>query len=342
METRKNLLQVLGDWWATRRISAMDEAVPSRRALNWLGRQLLSSIVPVVLVLILLTTFPGLAASNSAPMGTSLSTIPYQGRLADASGNPITDRQNMEFRLYDTPVGGTPLWEEFWTGGNSVNVSDGLFSVMLGSINTALASVVQGNDQLYLGITVGTDTEMAPRVQLGSVPFSMISLTVPDGSITGEKIATGAITTTHLLDGSVTGNQLADGAVTSAHLNPTVRKVLATNNVSLTTTGQTAASAIITVDVPSRVWLLATCDFHTSGGSLAAGGIAVDDQALTGSIFSGWNTASAIRHTVSNSYVFDLAPGSHTVELVVSLGPGGGDGAAYAWHTGFSYFVTGR
>ncbi|RLC58586.1 MAG: hypothetical protein DRI80_13675 [Chloroflexota bacterium] len=85
-----------------------------------------------------------------------------------------------------------------------MDVSDGLFSVMLGSINDTLCSAIEGRDELYLGITVGTDSEMEPRVQLGSVPFSMQALTVPDGSITTEKIATGAITTTHVLDGAIT------------------------------------------------------------------------------------------------------------------------------------------
>ena len=63
----------------------------------------------------------------------------------------------MEFRLYDTPISTTPLWAEFWTGGNAVNVSDGLFSVMLGSINTGLSAVVQSHSELYLGITIGTE-----------------------------------------------------------------------------------------------------------------------------------------------------------------------------------------
>jgi len=134
---------------------------------------------------------------------TSTSTIPYQGRLADASGNPITGKQNMEFRLYDVPVGGVPLWEEFWTGANSVDVSDGLFSVMLGSVNTGLAAAVQGHNSLYLGITVGTDSEMTPRVQLGSVPFSIWSLTVADNSITTAKIADGAVTTAKLAPDAV-------------------------------------------------------------------------------------------------------------------------------------------
>jgi hypothetical protein len=87
------------------------------------------------------------------------------------------------------PDGGVPLWEEFWTGGNSVQVSDGLFNVMLGSISNTLASAIEGHDELYLGITVGTDSEMVPRVQLGSVPFSMQAMTVPDGAIGGAQLA---------------------------------------------------------------------------------------------------------------------------------------------------------
>ena len=67
-----------------------------------------------------------------------------------------------------------------------------------GSIDNTLASAIEGYDELYLGITVGTDSEMAPRVQLGSVPFSMQAMTVPDGSITTAKIAHGAVTSTKL------------------------------------------------------------------------------------------------------------------------------------------------
>jgi hypothetical protein len=119
----------------------------------------------------------------------------------------------MEFRLYDVPTGGVPLWEEFWTGANSVNVSDGLFSVMLGSINTDLTSVVQGHDTLYLGITVGTDSEMEPRVQLGSVPFSVWSLTVADNSITADKITDNAVGSSEIAPDAVGSGEIAQDAV---------------------------------------------------------------------------------------------------------------------------------
>jgi len=135
--------------------------------------------------------FP-LAAPLAA--GTSTGTIAYQGRLADSGGNPLTGTYTMAFRLYSTAGGGAPLWTEEWTGSNSVQVSDGLFNVMLGSLAPIPQSVITGNSNLWLGVTVGTDDEMAPRVQLGSVPFAVQALTVPDGSVTTAKIADGAVT----------------------------------------------------------------------------------------------------------------------------------------------------
>ena len=104
----------------------------------------------------------------------------------------------MIFRLYNAATGGAPLWEEQWTGSNGVQVSDGLFNVMLGSLTPIPASLITAHSSLFLGITVGTDDEMAPRVQLGSVPFAVQALTVPDGSVTMEKLADGAVTQTKL------------------------------------------------------------------------------------------------------------------------------------------------
>jgi hypothetical protein len=61
-------------------------------------------------------------------------------------------------------------------------------------------------------------------VQLGSVPFAVQALTVPDGSVTTGKIADGAVTQAKLgadvsltpPDGSITTAKLADGAVTQS------------------------------------------------------------------------------------------------------------------------------
>jgi len=129
---------------------------------------------------------------------TSTGAIAYQGRLADASGNPLSGAYDMTFRLYAAATGGAALWTEAWSGANGVTVSEGLFSVMLGSLTPIPQSVIMGHSSLWLGIAVGADPEMTPRVQLGSVPFAVQALTVPDGSVTTAKIADGAVTQTKL------------------------------------------------------------------------------------------------------------------------------------------------
>ena len=199
-------------------------------ARHWPGRdhvlrRLARALVPHPGTLIVtLLVVAGLLWANSvgalplrapAAASTSTGTIAYQGRLADADGTPITDTINMEFRLYDVASGGIFLWEELWTGSNSVQVSDGLFNVMLGSLNPIPQSVITEHDSLFLGITVGTDDEMAPRVQLGTVPFAAQALTVPDGSITTAKLADGAINGDKVLPGtlSLTHTNFLAGAV---------------------------------------------------------------------------------------------------------------------------------
>jgi|GEM_PF-2668061 len=131
-----------------------------------------------------------LAAANAA----STQVIAYQGRLTDTSENPLTGTLDMRFRLYSAASGGLSLWEEAWLDASAVEVNGGLFHVMLGSLTPIPQSVISGNSSLFLGMTVNTDAEMTPRVQLGSVPFAVQALTVPDGSITTGKIADGAVT----------------------------------------------------------------------------------------------------------------------------------------------------
>ncbi len=137
----------------------------------------------------------GLTAPAAPASVTSFTAVNYQGRLADSSGTPIDNTSpglGMTFALYDTDTGGSPLWSE--THAN-VPVSDGLFSVRLGSINALSTDLLTGDR--WLAIQVGTDPEMAPREELSAVPYAMqsgLALTVADESIATEKIVDGAIT----------------------------------------------------------------------------------------------------------------------------------------------------
>ncbi|MBM4456448.1 MAG: hypothetical protein FJ011_01575 [Chloroflexi bacterium] len=203
MDSQKNLFILFGEWLAARQARRAATAPPhaSRRLTNWLPTRG-NVIFTLAMIALLIAAQSGgalpVGRAPAAPEAASTGTIAYQGRLADATGAPLTGTYNMIFRLYDAAAGGTPLWGEPWTGSNGVKVSDGLFNVMLGSLAQLPISQFTNSQSLFLGITVGTDDEMQPRVQLGSVPFAVQALTVPDGSVTTAKIANGAVTSAKL------------------------------------------------------------------------------------------------------------------------------------------------
>ena len=123
--------------------------------------------------------------------GPSATTINYQGRLADSSGNPLSGSYNLQFAIYDAPTGGSRIWApENHLG---VPVADGLFSVDLGSQTTGGIPTSTWNGDRYLEITVNGEP-LTPRELIRSVPIAGMALTVPDGTITTDKIADGAVT----------------------------------------------------------------------------------------------------------------------------------------------------
>lgn len=89
--------------------------------------------------------------------------IPVQGRLTDASGNPLNGSYNLALRLYAQASGGTALCEDIKT----ISVSDGLFYAYM----FAAGCPIDGR-QLYLGIQVGSDPEMTPRQFIDNVPYA--------------------------------------------------------------------------------------------------------------------------------------------------------------------------
>ena len=176
----KNLLTRLGETIDQYRAEQRNQPrlEPDRlRLLKFLARQSIPNLATIAVVALLLSANNAgaltLRAPNAAGMAISTQTIPYQGRIANASGQAITGTQPMIFRLYNAASGGVSLWEESRVGPNSVPVSDGLFNVMLGSLSALPQNLIAGNQNLWLGIMVGSDNEMTPRVQLGSVPFAM-------------------------------------------------------------------------------------------------------------------------------------------------------------------------
>jgi hypothetical protein len=110
--------------------------------------------------------------------------INYQGYLTNTSGNALDTTVAMTFKLYTDSLAGSLLWTETRP---SVTVTKGLFNVRLGQV-TSLGDAVFNNAQIWLGITVGNNTEMTPRSRIVSVGYSYRVGTVDGasgGTITG-------------------------------------------------------------------------------------------------------------------------------------------------------------
>lgn len=193
---KKSLLTRLAETYLAHQAEAQAEPgrpppVRGGHFVRWLPNVLVSAFVSIAAIGGTAVARPGLFA----PAGPTASnnTFAYQGRIANAVGAPLTGVFPMSFRLYSQAIAGVPLWSEDWTASNSVRVNDGLFNVLLGSL-VAIPSTIVANNVLWLGVSVGGDSEMSPRAQLGAVPFSLQALTVPDGAITTNKIADGSVT----------------------------------------------------------------------------------------------------------------------------------------------------
>lgn len=111
----------------------------------------------LIAALILLVALAG-TASAVPPQ-----SISYQAYLKDSVGLPVTTTQSITFRIYDAVSGGTPLWSDTL----SVPVTDGLFSVELGTIGNPLPKASFGNP-LWLGVEIGADGEAVPRNPLNA------------------------------------------------------------------------------------------------------------------------------------------------------------------------------
>ncbi|WP_337873139.1 hypothetical protein [Ignavibacterium sp.] len=77
-----------------------------------------------------------------------------------------------------------------WSETKTLQVEGGIFATQLGSV-TPINLPFDG--AYWVAVSVGSDPEMTPRMQFTSVPYSRISLTVPDNSITAAKIQSGQV-----------------------------------------------------------------------------------------------------------------------------------------------------
>jgi len=106
--------------------------------------------------------------------------INYQGQLADTSGTPFDTTVSMTFAVYNSASSGTVLWTESEV---AVAVNASLYNVLLGTVNPIPDSIVS-SDELWLGVTIGDDSEQSPRQMISAVAYAFRVSSI-DGSSGG-------------------------------------------------------------------------------------------------------------------------------------------------------------
>jgi len=102
-------------------------------------------------------------------------TFNINGKLTDSNGVALAGDYNFNFSIYNNATGGTYLWN---SGVLSVTTdSNGIYHVILNNVN------LNFSEQYFLGIRVGTDSEMSPRLNLTSSPYAFMAQNVTVGGI---------------------------------------------------------------------------------------------------------------------------------------------------------------
>ncbi|GIW07152.1 MAG: hypothetical protein KatS3mg060_1957 [Dehalococcoidia bacterium] len=124
------------------------------------------------------STLPALAAPTGVVLAAPAADgFTYQGRLTNAVGQPVANgTYSITLTAYETATGGTPIAT---FASPATQVINGLFTI----VATGFAGIFDGRD-VYIGVTVGNDPELAPRQRVTPVPYAF-SLR-PSAVISGE------------------------------------------------------------------------------------------------------------------------------------------------------------
>jgi len=121
---------------------------------------------PLLIGIIALLLSIGAASADVPP-----TALHFSGQLNTSGGN-FTGTVNVTFAFYPTDS----AQEVLWTDTLSTTVSNGRFHALLGTdANNLIPATAYVYDQLHLGVAVGTDNEMSPRIRVASVPFAQVA-----------------------------------------------------------------------------------------------------------------------------------------------------------------------
>jgi hypothetical protein len=99
--------------------------------------------------------------------------ISYQGTLTSDNGVVMDTTISITFAIYEDSTGGSPvpLW---WETQSAVNVTNSVFNVLLGRVNS-IPDTVFNNQSCWLSLQIGSDPAMEPRQRIVAVGYAFQS-----------------------------------------------------------------------------------------------------------------------------------------------------------------------
>lgn len=196
-------------------------------------------LLPVIIFVSVLSTLSVLFCVLTANAATTApSTMNFQGRLTDASGNIVANGSyNVKFTIYN--AGSTAIWTETRETANRVVVSNGLFSVQLGSVNP-LTTTLFTTTGLTLGVTMANpatatcstascqtwEAEMSPRSPISTSAYAFSADTIDgiDGASLAQLGANNTFTGTQSIT-ATSATALTVGSLLTADTSNSIVKV---------------------------------------------------------------------------------------------------------------------
>jgi len=146
-------------------------------------------------------------------------TLNIQGQLTNTTGDLQNGTFDFEFKLYTVATGGSAIWEENQT----LSVNSGIYDAVLGTVTEISLDF---SDQYYLGIAVGGDSEMTPRINISSTPYSQRS------KFADSLDCTDCVNQSHIQDNSINSSFIQADVIDGTELSDTITldATLAINN----------------------------------------------------------------------------------------------------------------
>jgi len=150
-------------------------------SLELIAERLKEKKIHILFLLFFLFNFLNFFSLSNYCYAAAPDKLSYQGKLTDSAGAPLNGTYKIVFRIYDASGGGNKLWEEIYdpalSGSRGVSINQGVFNELLGSLNNGSGTYrnlkdVPFNQKCWLGIQVGTDTEMSQRQEIANAAYA--------------------------------------------------------------------------------------------------------------------------------------------------------------------------